>query len=115
MNERVKFVAPTLDGEESFSDLCARFGISRKQGYKWRQRYESGGADALVDRSRLRIHIRTRSLRRSSRCSWPRGRVTGSKHHGCVVEQGRLQHLFDPDFQFQHRSRSQRRAVSGCR
>ena len=52
MNERVKFVAAMLEAEESFSDLCARSGISRKQGYKWKQRYESGGVEALVDRSR---------------------------------------------------------------
>ena len=52
MNERLKFVAAVLEGEESFSELCERFGISRKQGYKWRNRYEAGGTDALTDRSR---------------------------------------------------------------
>jgi putative transposase len=52
MNERVKFVAAMLQAEESFSDLCRRFGISQKQGYKWKQRYEDGGVEALVDRSR---------------------------------------------------------------
>jgi putative transposase len=52
MNERVKFVAAMLEAEESFSDLCACFGISRKQGYKWKQRYELGGVAALVDGSR---------------------------------------------------------------
>jgi putative transposase len=52
MNERVKFVAGMLEGSESFTELCERFGISRKQGYKWKERYESGGVDALRDRSR---------------------------------------------------------------
>jgi hypothetical protein len=52
MNERVTFVASMLEAEQSFSDLCARFGISRKQGYKWKRRYESGGVEALADRSR---------------------------------------------------------------
>jgi transposase-like protein len=52
MNERVKFVAAILQAEESFSEICGRFGISRKQGYKWKQRYEVGGVEALVDRSR---------------------------------------------------------------
>lgn len=52
MNERVKFVAAMLEAEETFSNLCERFGISRKQGYKWKQRYEAGGVEGLVDRSR---------------------------------------------------------------
>ena len=37
MNERVKFVAAMLEAEESFGELRERFGISRKQGYKWRE------------------------------------------------------------------------------
>jgi len=41
-----------LEAEESFTELCERFGISRKQGYKWKERYESGGVAALGDRSR---------------------------------------------------------------
>jgi len=52
MNERVKFIAAMLEAEESFLELCERFGISRKQGYKWKQRYETGGVEALADRSR---------------------------------------------------------------
>ncbi|HEX6272748.1 MAG TPA: IS481 family transposase [Polyangiaceae bacterium] len=52
MNERVKFIAAMLEANESFTELCERFGISRKQGYKWKERYESGGVDALRDRSR---------------------------------------------------------------
>jgi transposase InsO family protein len=56
MNERMKFIAAFLEGDESFSELCERFGISRKQGYKWRNRYESGGVEALRDRSRAPHH-----------------------------------------------------------
>lgn len=52
MNERLRFVAAMLEAEESFRELCERFGISRKQGYKWKERYEEGGVAALVDRSR---------------------------------------------------------------
>jgi transposase InsO family protein len=52
VNERVKFVAAFLEGNENFSELCERFGISRKQGYKWWERYELGGVEALKDRSR---------------------------------------------------------------
>lgn len=33
-------------------ELCRRYGISRKTGYKWRERYREGGVEALADRSR---------------------------------------------------------------
>lgn len=41
MNERVRFVAAMLAGEDSFTELCERFGVSRKQSYKWKARYEN--------------------------------------------------------------------------
>lgn len=56
MNERVRFVAAMLEGEESFTELCERFGISRKQGYKWKERYEGGGVAALEERSRAPLN-----------------------------------------------------------
>jgi transposase-like protein len=46
MNEQVKFVAAMLQAQESFSELCGRFGISRKQGYKWKK-VQPDRADAL--------------------------------------------------------------------
>ena len=52
MNERVKFIAQYLRRDEPFSVLCAQAGISRKTGYKWVERYDTGGVTALVDRSR---------------------------------------------------------------
>jgi putative transposase len=51
MNERLKFVAAKQQGRLSMTDLCAKFGISRKTGYKILQRYEEEGPDALRDRS----------------------------------------------------------------
>jgi transposase InsO family protein len=52
MNERVKFIAAHLEGAETFSGLCERFGISRKTGYKWVERYEKSGLVSLSDQSR---------------------------------------------------------------
>lgn len=52
MSERVKFIASYLEADATFTELCERFGISRKQGYKWVARYEAEGVDALADRSR---------------------------------------------------------------
>lgn len=52
MNERVKFIARYLTNEFTFTGLCDEFGISRKTGYKWVARYDSGGASALDEKSR---------------------------------------------------------------
>ena len=52
MNERVKFIAAHLEREDSFSELCERFDISRKTGYKWVERYEGNGLVSLADQSR---------------------------------------------------------------
>lgn len=53
MNERIKFIARYLEGNDSFTELCVGFGISRKTGYKWIDRYQIGGVEALVDYSRV--------------------------------------------------------------
>ncbi len=52
MNERLKFIASYLEAGEPFSCLCERFGVSRKTGYKWVERYESDGVAGLEERSR---------------------------------------------------------------
>ncbi len=33
-------------------ELCRRFGVSRRTGYKWLRRYASAGVSGLLDRSR---------------------------------------------------------------
>ena len=52
MNERIKFIAAYLEEQEPFGDLCDLFGVSRKTGYKWVERYQEGGVKALENRSR---------------------------------------------------------------
>ncbi len=52
MDERVKFVAHALEGAESMTAVCARFGISRKTGYKWLARFEQEGVEGLIEQSR---------------------------------------------------------------
>jgi len=49
MEQRARFVLEALEGWASMSDLCERYGISRRVGYKWLARYESGGLNALED------------------------------------------------------------------
>ena len=54
MDERVRFISRLLEGERMV-DLCREFGISRKTGYKFRERYLSHGVRGLVDASRRPI------------------------------------------------------------
>jgi len=50
-NERMRFVV-RLEAGERMTDLCHEFGISRKTGYKFWNRYREGGPEALGDYSR---------------------------------------------------------------
>lgn len=51
LDERMQFVVAFHNGDDSMTDLCRRFGISRKTGYKWLFRYEREQLDGLRDRS----------------------------------------------------------------
>jgi transposase InsO family protein len=51
MQERKRFMTEAKGGLFSFSELCSRYGVSRKTGYKWLGRYELEGPDALADHS----------------------------------------------------------------
>jgi hypothetical protein len=59
MDERLRFVAAVLAGEQSMTELCASFGISRKTGYKWRARCARQGPEGLHDLSRALIFLST--------------------------------------------------------
>jgi transposase InsO family protein len=52
MDERMGFVVDWQRGEWSIAALCRRYGISRRTGYKWIDRFEAEGLDGLKDRSR---------------------------------------------------------------
>lgn len=51
-DQRMSFVVAYLQGEDSLSEICRRFGVSRKTGRKWVERYRESGAEGLRDRSR---------------------------------------------------------------
>jgi putative transposase len=51
MDEKMRFVAALRVEEENMTELCGRFGISRKTGYKWQQRYREQGPSGLEERS----------------------------------------------------------------
>jgi putative transposase len=52
MDQKTQFVAEYLRATISFTELCDRYGISRKTGYKWIDRYQSEGSAGLAERSR---------------------------------------------------------------
>ena len=54
MDQRLCFIAACLRADEPMSDLCLRFEISRKTGYKWLSRYRDFGAAGLVHLSSAR-------------------------------------------------------------
>lgn len=56
VDERMRFVVRARSGEESFSQLCRRFAISRKTGYKWLARYRHSGVAGLEDHSHRPRH-----------------------------------------------------------
>ena len=47
VDERVLFVADYVRELYDFSELCARYGVSRKTGYKWVERYRHEGVEGL--------------------------------------------------------------------
>lgn len=56
MEQRCKFVVAHLAGRESMTELCERFGVSRRTGYKWLSRYAKAGFWGLEERSRAPHH-----------------------------------------------------------
>jgi putative transposase len=49
---RVRFVKAAFKAQETFAQICRRFHISRKTGYKWRARFMRHGSGGLRDRPR---------------------------------------------------------------
>jgi putative transposase len=52
MDQRTEFVLRAIRGQERFGELCREYGISRKTGYKWKERFLAEGLPGLGDASR---------------------------------------------------------------
>ena len=52
MDQKMQFIADYLRGELGMTELCELYGIARKTGYKFVERYLSAGPEALEERSR---------------------------------------------------------------
>jgi putative transposase len=56
VEQRERFIRDHRLDLYAMAELCARYGISRKTGYKWLTRYAEGGRAGLCDRSRAPHH-----------------------------------------------------------
>jgi putative transposase len=52
MDERMGFISEHLSELLTMTELCARYAVSRKTGYKWLERYRLEGAAGLRERGR---------------------------------------------------------------
>jgi transposase InsO family protein len=52
MDEKKEFIFRCWNREETFTEICRKFGISTKTGYKWLSRFKERGAAGLEELSR---------------------------------------------------------------
>jgi putative transposase len=52
VDKRMRLVTALECEDEPVAAVCRRFGVSRKTGYKWLERYRAVGLEGLADRSR---------------------------------------------------------------
>jgi transposase InsO family protein len=55
VDQLVEFITEVNEGVSSFAAVCRRFGISRKTGYKWCDRYEAEGPSGLAERAPIAL------------------------------------------------------------
>jgi len=56
VDERMRFVIAVEQGTSAMAAVCREFGVSRRTGYKWLERYRESGIVGLEDRSRAPLH-----------------------------------------------------------
>jgi transposase InsO family protein len=77
MEQRTQFLTDHQRGLYPMRELCARYGVSRKTGYKWLARYAAEGARGLAERSHAphvcphRIPEAVAALLLAARCAHP--------------------------------------------
>ena len=52
VDQRERFIRDHRLALYTMVELCTRYGVSRKTGYNWVERYEAAGAEGLAERSR---------------------------------------------------------------
>lgn len=63
VEQRERFIRDHRLALYTMAELCARYAVSRKSGYKWLARFEEGGRGGLRDRSRAPHHCPHRIAR----------------------------------------------------
>ncbi len=61
MEQKLKFVSAFASGHFTKTELCREYGISRKTGDKWINRYAEQGAKGLEERSRAPKSVANRT------------------------------------------------------
>jgi putative transposase len=56
MDQRSRFIDAYHAGGFTMTELCTRFQVSRRVGYKWVARYDAEGRKGLADRRRAPHH-----------------------------------------------------------
>ena len=87
----MRFVLAIKSKSEAFASVCARFGISRKSGYKWWRRYRAGGVKALARSFASAASSREKAefgVARSVGQSAPKASELGSKKVAAAVAKG---------------------------
>ena len=56
MDERLRFIQDAQSDQWKMVELCARYGVSCRNGYKWLARFAEEGRRGLADRSRAPHH-----------------------------------------------------------
>jgi transposase InsO family protein len=72
MDQRIEFAMKAVNCL-NFAELCAEYGISRKTGYKWRERFVAQGIEGMEEESR-RPHAHSEELPEAVLC-----RIVGLK------------------------------------
>ena len=72
VDQRERFIRDHRLDLYTMVELCARYGVSRKTGYKWRARYEEHGRQGLRNRSRAPHHAGRRRRQRRHPPRWPK-------------------------------------------
>ena len=56
VEQRLRFLIAARSRAESITELCRRYEISRKTGYKWLQRYNAGSRSKCCVTSRVDLN-----------------------------------------------------------
>ena len=68
MEERLRFVFEAQLGLWTMTELCERYGISRKTGYKWLKRFNQQGIEGIQEHSRAPKHFPHRTPEEVVKC-----------------------------------------------